>query len=469
MFAVGSANGSVSAGRDASLAAYGSINTTVTAGRDISDIWSGGSIAGSFSALNNISGGVYSYGSISANFTAMGTLGDPTTGIIGLTHAAGGIGGAFSGTNQVMDLFAGGSITAIVTSASIGGLFAFDSSMAGATTPTPPPNPASDILAALATARSGLNTQVNNYNGSTSAAYLQAVSDLATQQSDATTSYANALANAQSDLTTSNSTLRTDANNDYTTSQAAAIAGINAALLAAANEWASIQSQVAQQLAAASSQNAAESLAAGNKIAALSAGLTQATTALNVARNAVSAQQNQAFLAANAEIAAYPEITWQAMKTWAIDLAQAMAATVAEYLNYVPYCPAQMLAQYITWANIAIDLLQGQYDQAIPALIMAGIFGALFGTSFCFTPETPLHLEPMSGIDGDSRAVFLRPQVDDHDAEYLVLGLLITAAGTFWIRQREERKKRLADFREQDSLFNGSRFDELCRGIDAKA
>ena len=96
---------------------------------------------------------------------------------------------------------------------------------------------------------------------------------------------------------------------------------------------------------------------------------------------------------------------------------------------------------------------------------MEVIFGAIFRTNFCFSPETPLHLEALSGMDGDSRAVFLRPQVDEHDAEYLALGLLITAAGTIWIRRREDRKKRLADFRERDSLFNGTRFDDLCRDL----
>lgn len=353
LFSVGNATGTVTAGRDAAVAAYGALSTTVSAGRDISDIWSGGSIAGSFSAMNNISGGVYSYGSISASFTAMGTLGDPTTGVIGLTHAAGGIAGSFSGTNQVMDMIAGGSITAIVTSASIGGLFAFDSTMGSAATPMAPTNPASDILAALATAQSALNAQVSSYNGSTSAAYLQASSDLATQTSNATTGYATALANAQSDLTTSNNNIRTDANNDYNTAQAAAIAGINAAVLAAANEWAAIQTQVAQQLATASAQNAAESLAAGNTITTLGAGIAQASAALNTERASVGSRQFQEFTTANAEIAAYPDVTWQAMKTWAIDLAQAFAANVAEYLNYIPVCGAQQAAGLSLWSTSA--------------------------------------------------------------------------------------------------------------------
>ena len=94
---------------------------------------------------------------------------------------------------------------------------------------------------------------------------------------------------------------------------------------------------------------------------------------------------------------------------------------------------------------------------------MEVIFGAIFRSNFCFSPETPLHLEPLSGIDGQSHSVFVRPQIDDYDAEYLALGLIITAAGTIWIRQREERKKRLADLRIQDSLFNATRFDELSR------
>ena len=398
----------------------------------------------------------------------MGTLGDPTTGVIGLTHAAGGIAGSFSGTNQVMDMFAGGSITAIITSASIGGLSPFDSTMAGATTPTAPTNPASDILAALATAQSAVNAQVSSYNSSTSAAYLQASSDLATQQSNATTGYANALANAQSDLTTSNSNIRTDANNDYNTSQAAAIAGINAAVLAAANEWAAIQTQVAQQLAAASSQNAAESLAAGNTIATLSAGITQASAALNTERASVGTRQFQEFTTANAEIAAYPEATWQAMKTWAIDLAQAFAANVAEYLNYIPYCPAQALAQAITWANIGIDLLQGQYDQALPALAMEVIFGAIFRTNFCFSPETPLHLEPLSGIDGQSHSVFVRPPVDEDNTSWFTI-IVIGITATVWLKRREDRvRKRLAESRDIDRLFDRSHFNDLLRGIDAK-
>ena len=120
---------------------------------------------------------------------------------------------------------------------------------------------------------------------------------------------------------------------------------------------------------------------------------------------------------------------------------------------------------FITLVNIGIDLLQGQYDQALPALAMEVIFRAIFRSNFCFTPETPLHLEPLSAINGESHSVFVRPQIDDHDAEYLALGLIITAAGTIWIRQREERKKRLADLRIQDSLFNGTRFDDLSRDL----
>ena len=84
--------------------------------------------------------------------------------------------------------------------------------------------------------------------------------------------------------------------------------------------------------------------------------------------------------------------------------------------------------------------------------------------------ETPLHLKILPDVDRQSALTIVLPVPDD-DGTYAWLAVVVVgASATVWLKRREDReRKRLAQSRDIDTLFDGRRFDELCRSIDSTA